>query len=56
MNIARVRVPVVLSHVIKIEGEMLVDLPADSEVGAITYPRRRNRIIEDFIGHKAREL
>lgn len=47
---------IVLSHVIEVEREMLVDLPAYPNVDAVTNPRGRNRIVKDFVSHEPGEL
>ena len=47
---------IVLYHVIEVEREMLIDLPAYPKVDAVTNPRGRNRIVKDFVGHEPGEL
>lgn len=56
VNVAGMRMTVVLSHVIEVECEMLVDLPAYPKVDAVTNPRGRNRIVKNFVGHEPGEL
>ena len=56
VNVARMSMAVVLSHVVKVKREMFIDLPGYSKEDAVTNPCGRNRIVKDFVGHEPGEL